>query len=98
MRIATLMLSAVLALGMGLSGNALAHSSADHGHGHPGYGGAVYGPRYLGHYRHYITRHAYRPWRHAYRPHYRRYYRPYYGDGRDHDDSWYGVHWFFGGH
>jgi len=91
MNIPTMMLTAVLALGSGLSGNALAHGDPGRGWGHGGHDRHQV-HRHRGHHRH-ERRHVKRHWRRHHRAdHYD--YRPRY---RPHD-SWYGIHLFFGGH
>ncbi len=87
MKMSTLLLTGVLALGIGLSGNAMAHGDRgyrDYGHG--------WKHEYRDHHRHGHHRrhhHERRHWRHER-------HRDY---GRRHDhDSWYGLHLFLGGH
>lgn len=84
MKLATLLLTGVLALGTGLSGAAMAHGGRDWDRG-----------KWDDHPRHHVHRHKHHHhdryrWRHDYRP-YRHDYRVPYGD------SWYGIHLFFGG-
>lgn len=90
MKLTTLILSGLLVLGTGLTGNALAH---DGGRGYYKHGDSH---RYQGPHRPHWRKHPHyrglaykdrRHWRHPTRQ-----WRP-----RHHDDSWYGVYLYFGG-
>lgn len=86
MRLATLMLTAALALGMAVSGNALARDFGGHGHGygHRGHAGDVYRSHRHGHRHPQKHRLGCCSWRHAHRP----YFRPSWKGRHEYDYRW----------
>jgi hypothetical protein len=96
MKVTTLLMSAAIALGAGLSGNALAGGDYGHGRGWGDHG------RH-GHYqdRHHRRHHDYRKHHHKHRHHDHYVYRArpyrYWAPSHHHGDGWYGIQLFLGG-
>lgn len=88
MKMSTLLLTGVLALGVGLSGNAMAHGDRGYGWNDRGWK-HEYRDHYRHHRHHRHDHYRHRAWRHD---HDRRYSR------RHDNDTWYGLHLFLGGH
>ena len=90
MKTSTLLLAALIALGAGISGNAMAHG--DYGRGYEGDRHGRYEVYRKGHgHGHHKRKH--RHWRHDDHRHGHSYWRP-----PVYRDSSYGIHLFFSGH